>query len=163
MLSRWAEGGARDGRDAGIVQQDTADLFGAGSRTSNVYPGIERAFGMFTAKSWDLIQVLDELFPAPSKLGNHAGSVSITIPKRIDGGVLTEFCHAGVAVDGHHRERGCHFGWRDCVAEPPSCHRETLREAVNDQSALFHAGVTQHGQIFAAVDDARINFIGENP
>src|SRR5580692_8860880 len=163
MFSRWAEGGAGDDSDARIFEEDTADLFGAGPGTSDVDPGIERAFGMFAAKSWDLIQVPDELFPAPSKLGNHAGSVSLTIPKRIDSGVLSEFCHAGVAVDGHHRERGCHFGWRDRVAEPPSCHRETLREAVNDQSALFHAGVTQHGQIFAAVGDARIDFIGENP
>src|ERR1700733_10116617 len=130
MFSRWAEGSAGDGCDAGIVQQDTADLFCAGPRTSDVDPGVERALGMFAAKSWDLIQIPDELFPAPSKLGHHAGSVSITIPKCIDGGVLSEFSHARVGVDGHHRERGGHFGWRDGVAEPPSCHGETLREAV---------------------------------
>ena len=58
---------------------------------------------------------------------------------------------------------GTTSGGATVYPETPSGHGEALGESVDDQRALVHAGIAQHGKIFAAVDDARVDFVGENP
>src|ERR1017187_2105633 len=79
MLARGAERGSGDGGHSGILQQDAANFFGAGARTTNVDPGVERTIGKFTAESRDLIQVMDELFSAAGELGHHARRGALAI------------------------------------------------------------------------------------
>src|SRR3981081_999363 len=54
--------------------------------------------------------------------------------------------------------------WWGSVSRPqgPAGHGETLGKAVDDERALFHAGIAQHGDEPVAVDDAGVNLIGEN-
>src|SRR4029077_7240868 len=42
-------------------------------------------------------------------------------------------------------------------------HGKTLREAVNDDGALGHAGEVPDGFVGAAEDNARVNFVGDDP
>jgi len=53
-----------NGCDAGILQQNAANFFGAGAGSANIDPGIKGASGRFAVKSWNLIEVVNELCPA---------------------------------------------------------------------------------------------------
>src|SRR5579871_5253168 len=51
----------------------------------------------------------------------------------------------------------------DAVAETPAGHGKTLGEAVNDDGALGHSGERPRGEIFAAEEDAGIDFVTQQP
>src|SRR6202034_4642412 len=96
MLARRAERGSRDRGHARIFQQDAADFFRAGTRSANIDPGIESTLGSFAAETRYFIQIVNEPFPAASKLGNHARRSPLAVTQSIDGGILNEFVDAGV-------------------------------------------------------------------
>jgi len=55
-------------------------------------------------KSWNLIEVVNELCPAAGELGDHARSVSLAVSQRVDGGALGKLRHAGIAIDRQQGE-----------------------------------------------------------
>src|ERR1700722_13318911 len=102
---------------------------------------------------------MNELFTAAAVLSDHARRIAFAIAQGIDGSVLREFGDARVGVDGDHGERR-HYFWRgNRIAQAPPRHGETLGESVDDQGALWHARITQHGNIFTAVNDASVDFV----
>ena len=52
---------------------------------------------------------------------------------------------------------------RHCVAEPPARHRERLRKSINDDGAFFHPRHRVNRFVFAIEEDARVNFVGDDP
>src|SRR5262249_23488903 len=64
----------------------------------------------------------------------------------------------------HEQIHGVNYvNGRDGVTEPPAGHRKTLGKAINDDRALSHSGEGANGLVLAFKENARVNFIGNDP
>ena len=96
------------------------------------------------------------------KLCDHFRGRARGVAQGFDGRVLREFCHTGVGVDREQVQLLDDGRGRHCIAETPSRHGEALRKAINDDGAVRHLGIAQHGDVAIRINDARVDFVGQN-
>ena len=93
---------------------------------------------------------------------DHRSDVVLRSVERLDAGALDGDRGAGDAVDHQLVDLAGKVDRHRAVAEPPAGHRVGLREAVEDDRALRHAGHGRDRDVLALVDDLAVDLVGED-
>src|SRR5438034_7176977 len=159
-LAVRAERGARQRGHAGLVEQPLGDLRRGTLRPGDVREDVERAARTQALHAGQLVEAVDENVAPPLELRHHA--TGLLALQRGDAGELHEGGRARRRV--HHQ--ACDVLderlREDAVAQPPARHRVGLREAVQDDRALRHAGAVVDGDELALVEELPVDLVGQH-
>ena len=157
-----AEGRARYQRDVFGLEQFFGELVGGVARARDVREDVERALRL-EARQAHLREAVVDQVAAAVVLGDHLFHVLLTVAQRLDGGNLGRDRRAEHRVLVNLRHSADERLVAERVADAPARHRVGLREAVEEDRALLHAG--QRGEadvLLAAVREVAVDLVGDD-
>ncbi len=115
-----------------------------------------------TREPRDGVEAAHDQLAARPKLLHHGGRSILRARQRLHPGELREGRGAAIAV-GHQPSDGLReLGRHDPVPQTPSRHGIGLREAVENDRALQHAGQRGDADVLALVEHSAIDLVGEH-
>ncbi len=161
-FSVFAEGGAGESGDTGLIEQRVGQFLGRPAGFCNVGEGVERAFGRAAGEAFDLVQSRDEGIAAALEFSAHFVDRRLVAAQGFDSCHLREAGRAGNRVRVEARDLRCQIGAHYAVAHAPSGHGVGFGEAVEQNGPLFEAGYAHDGEVLAFVDEAAVDFVRKN-
>ena len=161
-LAAGTEGGARDQGDVLGLEEFFSELVGGVARARDVGEDVEGALRL-EARQAHLREAVVDQVAAAVVLSDHLLHVLLAVAQRLDGRNLGRDRRAEhrVLVDLRH---GADEGLvAERIADAPARHRVGLREAVEENRALLHAG--QGGEadvLLAAVRQVAVDLVGDD-
>src|SRR5262249_27253560 len=153
----------RNRSHASFFQQDSLNFFGAFSGFFDIHPGIESASWRLASETGDFVKASDEQVAALLVFGGHRIDGIGRVTQSFDRGDLGKLRYARKGVE-HEQVHGVDdTTWRYAVSEAPTGHRKALRKTVDDDGALGHARERPRREISTAEEDARVDFVAEEP
>src|SRR5690606_24323210 len=160
--ARGAERRPGQGRHPSLVEEAPTELVRGKPRTRNVREGVEGAARADARDAGERVERVDQEVPPATELGDHLLDGLPWSADRGDRAVLPEGAGAGDDVDVVELEGREELRRNDAPAETPARHRPGLREAVDDDRAIEHAGQGCDARERLVVGEVEVDLIRED-